>query len=118
MMATFPPSKMSLPNALPSIPTELALQIFQSCDSLSDVISLAAASRAWRCIWLEHTTTIYREIAPKCIEGEKHARHLQLSMSGNNDITPDDVLGIVRRASFVNNIIPQFEEKVVSKVKG
>ncbi|PVH91973.1 hypothetical protein DM02DRAFT_663418 [Periconia macrospinosa] len=39
-------------------------------------------------------------------------------MSGNNDVTADNVLGIMRRARFVDSIITQFEEKVVSKVTG
>ena len=112
---------MTLPVALPSLPslpTELGLQIFQSLNSLDDAVSLAAVSRALRHIWLEHATLIYRQLAPKCIEGEKHARQLQLAISANNDVSLDDALSIMRRARFVDAIILQFEEKVVSKVSG
>jgi hypothetical protein len=101
-----------------SLPNELALEIFGALHSLEDVYSLSAASRRLRCLWLDHTNLVYRQVAPRTIAGEKHARLLQLAISGNAEITPPDVLSIIRRAEFVESIIPQFEEKVASRVEG
>lgn len=99
-----------------SLPTELGLKVFCALDSLEDILSLSATSRWLRGIWIEHTDLIYRQVSPRSIKGEKHARALQFAISGNTEITPNDALSIMHRANFVKSIMNQFDEKVAKKV--
>jgi hypothetical protein len=100
---------------LGKIPTELYLEIFFALESLKVVVSLASTSRQLRAIWIEHADVIYRAVAPKSIEGEKHARILQLSISGNTKITSKDASEILHHANFTESIIHQFTEKLVKR---
>jgi hypothetical protein len=97
------------------LPTELRLEIFFSLESLKDAISLAATSRRMRSIWTEHSDIIYRAVAPRSIEGEKHARKLQLLISGHTKITSNDTSKILQHANFMESIIHQFTEKIVKR---
>jgi hypothetical protein len=97
------------------LPTELSLEILCASGSLKDAISLASTSRQLRAIWIEHADTIYRAVAPRSIEGEKHARHLQLSISQHTKITSTDAAQIVQHADFMDSIIHQFTEKIVKR---
>jgi hypothetical protein len=98
------------------LPTELNLEIFLRLDSLKDVISLAATSRRLRSIWVEHADVIYHAVAPQSIEGEKHARLLQLSISGNTKIISNDASAIFYRSKFMLSIIQQFTHKIVERL--
>ncbi|KAF2795960.1 hypothetical protein K505DRAFT_373551 [Melanomma pulvis-pyrius CBS 109.77] len=95
-----------------ALPSELGLEIFCALDSLSDILSLSATSHWLRGIWIEHTDLIYRQVAPRSIRGEKHARALQFAISGNTKITPNGALSIKHRANFVGSIMNQFNDQV------
>jgi uncharacterized protein (DUF488 family) len=98
------------------LPTELSLQVYVELHSLKDVVSLAATSRRLRNIWMEHSDIIYRSVAPTSIEGEKHARLLQLLISGNMKITSQDAATILHRAGFMESMIDQFTHKIVKRL--
>jgi hypothetical protein len=98
------------------LPTELVLEMFFALYSLKDVVSLAETSRRLRHIWIEHSDIIYRAVAPTSIEGEKHARALQLSISGNTKITSRDAASILQYASFMESMIHQFTDKIVKRL--
>jgi hypothetical protein len=98
------------------LPTELNLEIFLGLNSLKDVISLASTSRRLRGIWVEHADVIYRAVAPQSIEGEKHARLLQLSISGNIKITWNDASSIFYRSKFMKSMIQEFTHKIVERL--
>src|SRR4051794_3413667 len=99
-----------------SLPAELTIQIFYDLDSLSNALALSSTSRSFRNVWLEHADKIYLKLAPRCIEGEKYARALQLS--GNSRISAQDASRICRRAEFTSSIADQFEQKVVKGLYG
>ncbi|KAF2728870.1 hypothetical protein EJ04DRAFT_528288 [Polyplosphaeria fusca] len=95
--------------------TETILEIFCNLDSLSDVFSLSATSWRFRWIWLVHSDYIYRRVGRRSIEGEKHAHALQMAISGNKKVTPNDATTIFHRAEELDCIIEKFDDKVVSK---
>jgi hypothetical protein len=97
-------------------PTELSIEVFFALDSLKDAISLAATSRRMRSIWVEHADVIYRVLAPRSIEGEKHARALQTSISGDTNITSNDAISIFYRSKFMESMIQRFTHKIVERL--
>jgi hypothetical protein len=99
-----------------NVPTELVLQMFSALDSLEDVISLSTASRRLRSIWTEHSDTIYRAVALRSIEGEKHARALHQTTSNNTKITAQDALSIMHRANYIESMTQLFTDKIVQRL--
>ena len=98
-----------------NLPTEIGLEIFYALDSLEDVLSLSATTRWLRNVWIANMDVIYWRMGPVNLEGNKYAQALQRSISGKAEIATGDWLKMYQRAKYVNSIVDQFGDIVVTR---
>ena len=109
-------------NHLLSMPNELILEIFCCMSSLSDVLAFAATNRRLRHIWTGNVTRVYERVAPRSIPCERDARKFREDQRGSTfectQVSPRDVIHIVRNSRVLEKAVLQFEREIASRVQG
>ncbi len=102
-------------------PTELLVTIFSLLSRFSDVFALAVTCHRLRHVWMTSTNVIYRQVAPRCIPCEQHARMFLADQGGPAKESPmlsaEDVRRLVRNSWVVEKAISEFEKTIVCKVR-
>lgn len=100
--------------------TELVVHIFCHLSQFSDVLALAATCSRLRAIWFANVTPIYKQVAPRSIPCEQHARRFLADQGGSaleTQLSPRDVIRMARNADVVEKAVEQFEREIVRRVR-
>ena len=103
-----------------TVPVEIVVKVFEQLDSISDVLAFASTSRRLSGIWKSNVSVIYRQIGPRCIPEESHARQFHFDdrdVDSSSAMMYSDVLECAHNAIVVEKAILQFEAEIVWRVK-
>lgn len=103
------------------LPKELLIEVYCHLSSLPDVFALSSTCHQLREYWLTEVPTIYRNVGPRSISCERHARSFLATQKGADksfsSLSVTDVVCILKNARIINKAVAQFESQIVSRVR-